>query len=84
VNPDILEKYAGIYFSKQIPQKITITRKDSVLIGQVTGQSSFLLEGTENNKFVYDKVGLELEFNTEKDEMILRQSGKSYLFRKNK
>ena len=65
------------------PLKIKITRKDSILLGQATGQPSFPLVAKGKDKFACDRFGLKLEFNTEKNEMILFQREK-FLFRKSK
>jgi CubicO group peptidase (beta-lactamase class C family) len=79
-----LNKYLGVYSSTQIPLKITITKDSIVLIAQATGQSSFPLEATEKDKFKFDQAGIKMEFNTEKNEMTLKQGGGIYLFTKEK
>lgn len=79
-----LNKYLGVYSSTQIPLKITITKDSIVLIAQATGQSSFPLEATEKDKFKFDQAGIKMEFNTEKNEMTLKQGGGNYLFTKEK
>jgi D-alanyl-D-alanine carboxypeptidase len=53
------------------------------LLGQATGQPSFPLVAKGKDKFACDRFGLKLEFNTEKNEMILFQREK-FLFRKSK
>lgn len=83
VNPEDLDAYTGEYTCKKTPLKIKITRKDSILLGQATGQPSFPLVATGKDKFACDRFGLKLEFNTEKNEMILFQREK-FLFRKSK
>ena len=55
-----------------------------MLIAQATGQSSFPLEATEKDKFKFDQAGIKMEFNTEKNEMTLKQGGGNYLFTKEK
>lgn len=82
VTPEILDLYSGTYGSTQIPLKITISKKDNVLIAQATGQPSFPLEATAINIFKFDTAGIVLEFNSEKKEMILKQGGKEFLFTK--
>lgn len=81
---DDLNSYLGIYSSTQIPLKITITKNDVTLLAQATGQSSFSLEATAKDKFKFDQAGIVIEFNTEKNEMNLKQGGGSYLFTKDK
>lgn len=75
-----LDLYSGTYATSQIPLKITITRKDTSLIAQATGQSSFPLEPTASNIFKFDPAGVVIEFNSDKKELILKQGGKEYLF----
>ncbi|RYE22582.1 MAG: class A beta-lactamase-related serine hydrolase, partial [Sphingobacteriaceae bacterium] len=45
----VLDQYLGIYVSKQIPLKITVTKNDKILIAQATDQHSFALEATEKD-----------------------------------
>lgn len=79
-----LDKYCGIYSSKQIPLKITITKDNVTLLAQATGQSSFPLESTEKDKFKFEQAGVEIEFNTDKNELTLKQGGGIFLFTKGK
>ena len=77
-----LDKYLGEYSSKEFPLKVTITKDRQTLIAQATGQSSFLLEATDEDKFKYDLAGVVLEFIPTKKTMILKQSKKQYTFTK--
>jgi len=77
-----LDSYLGTYGSSQIPIKINITKKESTLIAQATGQPSFPLEPTASNVFKFDPAGVIIEFNAEKKELILKQGGKDYVFLK--
>ena len=77
-----LDKYVGVYTSKQVPLKITITRNDSTLIAQATGQASFELEATEKDKFKFDQAGIVIEFNPTDKSMILKQGGGIFSFSK--
>jgi CubicO group peptidase (beta-lactamase class C family) len=79
-----LNKYLGVYASKQISLKITITNDTTTLFAQATGQSMFPLEATEKDKFKFDQANIKMEFDTEKNEMTLKQGGVNYLFRKEK
>jgi D-alanyl-D-alanine carboxypeptidase len=79
-----LDKYLGIYSSPQLPLKITITKENTTLMAQATGQSSFPLEATEKDKFKYDMAGIIIEFNPAKNELTLKQGGGVYLFTKEK
>lgn len=75
-----LDQYLGIYSSKDIPLKITITKNDKTLMAQATGQSSFPLEATDKNIFKFDQAGIVLEFKPSDKKMILKQGGKNYNF----
>ena len=70
-----LDKYLGVYSSPTFPLKITITKKENILIGQATGQSSFPLEAYEIDKFKFDQAVLKIEFKPSEAKMILRQGG---------
>ncbi|MEQ8471763.1 MAG: serine hydrolase domain-containing protein [Marinoscillum sp.] len=70
-----LEPYLGVYSSPTFPLKVTITKDGTTLIGQATGQSSFPLQAVEQHKFKFDQAGLVLEFDPEKETMILKQGG---------
>ncbi|MDR1290914.1 MAG: beta-lactamase family protein, partial [Planctomycetaceae bacterium] len=75
-----LDKYLGIYSSKQLPLKITITKANGKLIGQGTGQPSFPLEATAKDKFEFARADVILEFNPADKTMILKQRGRVYNF----
>ena len=82
VSDEELEKYVGVYASKEIPLKITITKENKTLIGQATGQPSFPLEATEKDKFKFEQAGVVLEFDPSEQTMILNQGGAQYTFMK--
>lgn len=77
-----LDKYLGVYSSSQIPLKITITKENTTLIGQATGQPSFPLEATETDIFKFDAAGVVLEFNPSEEIMVLKQGGGEFTFKK--
>ena len=78
-----LDKYLGVYTSKQIPLIITITKGGNTLIAQGTGQPAFSLEATDKDKFKYDQAGAKFEFNPTDKTMILFQGGGQIKFTKN-
>ena len=80
VSSEDLDKYLGIYASKQIPLKITITKDKKTLVAQATGQSAFPLEATEKDKFKFEQAGIVLEFRPEEKTMKLKQGGGEFLF----
>ena len=82
MNASILDSYLGQYASPQIPLKINITKKENQLFAQATGQSAFPLEATSDTIFKFEQAGVVLEFNSEKNQMTLKQGGKEFLFTK--
>ncbi len=75
-----LDQYLGIYSSKDIPLKITVTKNDTTLMAQATGQSAFPLVASDKNIFKFDHAGIVLEFMPANKTMILKQGGKNYNF----
>jgi CubicO group peptidase (beta-lactamase class C family) len=82
VSPEVLDKYAGVYASTEVPFKLTITRDGSTLLAQPTGQSSFALEATAQDKFKLESRGIVLEFDTAKTQMTLKQRDRTLIFTK--
>ena len=82
VTTEDLNKYLGVYSSKQISLKITITKNDQTLIAQATGQPMLSLQATEKDKFKYDEADVVLEFNPANKTIFLRQGGEIYTFTK--
>ncbi len=80
LTPEELDGYQGVYASKQIALKITITKDGNTLIAQATGQSAFPLEATEKDKFKFDRAGVVLEFSPADNTMILKQGGGQFTF----
>lgn len=82
VTSEELDKYLGVYSSKQIALKITITKDGNTLIAQGTGQPAFPLEATDKDKFKFDQAGAKFEFNPTEKKMILFQGGGQIEFTK--
>lgn len=80
VTAEELEPYAGVYASKQMPLKITISHEGDQLVAQATGQSSFPLEATAKNVFQFAGAGIVLEFDPANKAMVLKQGGGKYSF----
>ncbi len=68
-----LDQYLGVYASPDFPMKITIGKKENVLIAQASGQSSFPLEATAKHIFEFSTAGIVLEFAPEKKQMTIKQ-----------
>jgi D-alanyl-D-alanine carboxypeptidase len=82
VTTEDLDKYLGTYSSKDIPLKITITKKDNVLIAQATGQPALAIEATDKDTFKFEQAGAVFEFNPAEKKMILKQAGQAFNFTK--
>ena len=77
-----LDKYLGVYATKQMPLKITVTKNKNSLIIQATGQQAFVVEATEKDKFSLDQVGAKFNFNPIEKTMVLLQGGSEIKFTK--
>lgn len=77
-----LDKYLGVYSSAQLPLKITVSKRDKILVAQGTGQPSFDLEASAENTFQFEKGGIILVFNPNEKTMMLKQGGASFLMKK--
>jgi hypothetical protein len=75
-----LDRYAGVYASRQLPMKITVTRRDGKLMAQATGQAAFGLEAHGEGRFSFRQAGIEMRFDVEKGQMVLLQGGGRFLF----
>ena len=82
LKPEDLDKFLGTYASKEIPPKISISKEGKTLIAQVTGQPVIPLETTSENIFTFDQAGITIEFFPSKNELVLKQGGKEFLFAK--
>ncbi len=79
-----LDSYLGIYSSTQLPLKITISKNNTTLMAQATGQDAFQLEASAKDQFMFHQAGIELLFDTSKSEMTLNQGGETFLFIRDK
>lgn len=82
IKTEDLDPYLGEYSSTQIPLKIIVTKKNTLLFAQATGQSAFALEAIDSNNFEFKAAGIKLEFDKEKKQMILKQGGGTFVFTK--
>lgn len=79
-----LKPYPGVYSSAAIPIKITIAQNGNMLTAQATGQSAFNLEPVTKEAFKFDAAGIEINFDASKNQMILKQGGRTTVFTKDK
>jgi hypothetical protein len=77
-----LDQYLGVYASKEISLKITITKNNTTLIAQATGQSALPLEAIEKDRFPFDQTRIVLEFNPTEKTMIVKQGCGQFIFTK--
>jgi D-alanyl-D-alanine carboxypeptidase len=84
VNPEVLEKYVGVYSSPNIPRKWTITRNDGTLFAQPGSESAAALEATAQNKFQLFGGKVIFEFDAAKKQMILKRGDRLMAFTKEK
>lgn len=82
VKPEVLEKYVGVYSSSGVSFKLTITRDNSTLVAQPTGQSAFPLEAIAQDKFKLESRGVVLEFDAAKAQLTFKRGGRDVLFMK--
>ena len=84
VSPEVLDQYVGVYSSPEAPKKWTITRDGGVLFIQPGKESPAPLEATAQDKFQLFGGKVTFEFDTAKDQMILKRGGRPMAFTKEK
>ena len=77
-----LDAYLGVYSSPDVPLKITVSKKETTLMAQATGQGAFALEATSKTVFEFKAAGVVMEFAPDKNEMTLKQGGGVFKFTK--
>ena len=84
VNPDVLDRYVGIYSTPDAPAKATVTRDGSTLFFQPPGASSAVpLEATAEDKFQIEGVAV-FTFDAAKNQMTVKRRGEERVFTKEK
>ncbi len=84
VKAEDLDAYLGVYSTSALPIKITVSKNGNQLIGQPTGQSALAFEAVAKNIFKSDAASVVMEFDAAKEQMTLKQDGKSFIFNKEK
>lgn len=77
-----LNKYLGTYASTAIPIKIAITKDNTTLIAQATGQPALRLTSNGNHEFKFEEAGILLSFHPAENQMTLKQGGREFKFAK--
>ena len=85
LNPEVLDKYVGIYSSPDAPgAKVTITRDGATLFFQPPGaQSAVPLEATAEDKFQIEGAAV-FEFDATKNQMTIKRRGGERVLTKEK
>ena len=88
VSTEVLDKYVGVYSTADAPVKFTITRDGATLYAQPPGAGAAVpLEATAQHKFKLDNgtaAGIVFEFDTAKNQMIIKRGGGQRIFTKEK
>jgi D-alanyl-D-alanine carboxypeptidase len=84
VNPEVLDKYVGVYSSPDAPKKWTITRDGGTLFVQPGSEGAAALEATAQDEFQLFGGKVTFEFDAAKDQMILKRGGRPMAFTKEK
>jgi CubicO group peptidase (beta-lactamase class C family) len=77
-----LDRYVGVYATKQFPLKLTFTRKNGNLVCQATGQMPFTLTAHGEHRFSFERAGIEVRFDPDNNRLQFQQSGGRYTFTK--
>jgi D-alanyl-D-alanine carboxypeptidase len=84
VNPEVLDKYVGVYSSPDAPKKWTITRDGGTLFVQPGSENAASLEATAPDKFQLFSGRVTFEFDAAKNQMILKRGGRPIVFTREK
>jgi D-alanyl-D-alanine carboxypeptidase len=77
-----LDKYTGEYSKENFPLKINVTKDDTKLFAQATGQSAFPLDAIEKDVFEFATANIKMEFNTKENQMTIIQGGRKTVMTK--
>ncbi len=87
-NAEELKNYEGLFSSKKIPLKITLSVEGKQLYGQATGQQSFPLTPFSKTEFRFEIAGIVIEFAKDNEGKVdyksftLKQGGQEFPFKK--
>jgi D-alanyl-D-alanine carboxypeptidase len=77
-----LDRYVGDYTSDQIPLKFSFVKDGERLVAKPSGQPDTVLEATGLHTFEFKPVNAVFVFDPEKGEVLLKQGGQSFTFKK--
>lgn len=80
IKTEDLDKYLGVYASKEFPLKINVIKDAETLLVQATNQDALAVDAVEKDTFINERIGFKLVFDTEKKEMTLYQGGATIIF----
>lgn len=85
IGEETLQKYVGVYAIDGAPIKFTVSRNGSSLYLQASNKPTVIpLEPTGPDQFNVEGIGMEVEFNTTKNQLILKRNGGQRVFTKEK
>ena len=82
LKPEDLKKYLGVYSGKTFPAKVNFTNKGNILFAEATGQPVFELTAVKKDRFIYDAMGIQFDFNPQNETLELTFSGNKHLLKK--
>jgi hypothetical protein len=81
VDAKLLESYAGVYKSEQLPFDVKVFVKEGKLYFQPTGQPEFAPKAKSPKAFEFAPARLEIEFDSA-GSFSMKQGGTNYQFKK--
>jgi D-alanyl-D-alanine carboxypeptidase len=84
VNPEVLDRYVGVYSSPGAPKKWTVTRDGRTLLVQPGSEDAIAVEATADNEFQIFHGIVTFEFDVAKNQMILKRGQLPMNFTKEK
>jgi hypothetical protein len=81
VSPDVLDRYVGVYVNPDAPVKFRVTRQHATLYLQPGEQKAAPLTATAEDAFEIS-VGVSVQFDAAKKQMLLTRAGRQRVFTK--
>ena len=77
------DAYYGVYSSKKLPLKVTVTEEDDQMVLNAEGQQPLPVDDKGNGKFEMDQAGVLVQFADDKKSFKLTMSGQDFEFTRN-